>query len=141
MDPYHTKALYWLANENALRGNDEEAIRLYERSLSRPPFYLSALMNLGLLYEGQRKLSRRRLLLPQSSGSRSESCHARLYLKDIDAASDMYYDEDMLRNQSRLRQILEIPVTDSNFPSGRETACMKMGIQNLGDLTRIPNRN
>ncbi|HRA88483.1 MAG TPA: tetratricopeptide repeat protein, partial [Planctomycetaceae bacterium] len=51
MDPHHSRALFWLAAENSLRGNDEEAIRLYERSLSRPPFFIGALLNLGLLYE------------------------------------------------------------------------------------------
>ncbi len=40
MDPHHTEALYRLANENNLLGNDEEAIKLYEQSLSRPPYFL-----------------------------------------------------------------------------------------------------
>jgi len=137
MDPYHTKALYWLANENALRGNDEEAIRLYERSLSRPPYYLSALMNLGLIYEDNENYPAaaycfRRVLEVDPNHPR-----ARLYLKDIDAAADMYYDEDTLRNQSRLRQILEIPVTDFELSVRARNCLQKMGIQNLGDLTRI----
>jgi DNA-directed RNA polymerase subunit alpha len=51
MDPHHSRALFWLAAENSLRGNDDEAIRLYERSLSRPPFFTGAMLNLGLLYE------------------------------------------------------------------------------------------
>jgi DNA-directed RNA polymerase subunit alpha len=51
MDPHHSRALFWLAAENSLRGNDDEAIRLYERSLSRPPFFVGAMLNLGLLYE------------------------------------------------------------------------------------------
>ena len=37
IDPRHSRALFRLAVENASRGNDAEAIRLYERSLSRPP--------------------------------------------------------------------------------------------------------
>lgn len=137
MDPYHTKALYWLANENALRGNDEEAIRLYERSLSRPPFYLSALMNLGLLYEDNENYPAAAYCFRRVLEADPNHPHARLYLKDIDAASDMYYDEDMLRNQSRLRQILEIPVTDFELSVRARNCLQKMGIQNLGDLTRI----
>lgn len=51
MDPHHSQALFRLAGENALYGNDNEAIRLYEQGLSKAPFYIGALLNLGLLYE------------------------------------------------------------------------------------------
>lgn len=137
MDPYHTKALYWLANENALRGNDEEAIRLFERSLSRPPYYLSALMNLGLIYEDNENYPAAAYCFRRVLEADPNHARARLYLKDIDAAADMYYDEDTLRNQSRLRQILEIPVTDFELSVRARNCLQKMGIQNLGDLTRI----
>lgn len=60
-----------------------------------------------------------------------------LYLKDIDAAADMYYDEEMLKNQSRLKQILEIPVTDFELSVRARNCLQKMGIRNLGDLTRV----
>ncbi|MBS0261694.1 MAG: tetratricopeptide repeat protein, partial [Planctomycetes bacterium] len=50
MNTNHQKALFWLAGINASRGNDEEAIRLYERALARPPLHKGALINLGLLY-------------------------------------------------------------------------------------------
>ena len=51
MDPHHARALFALALQNSLHGNDDEAIKLYERCLSKPPFYTGALLNLGLLYE------------------------------------------------------------------------------------------
>lgn len=137
MDPYHTKALYWLANENALRGNDDEAIRLYERSLSRPPYYLSALMNLGLIYEDNENYPAAAYCFRRVLEVDPNHARARLYLKDIDAAADMYYDEDTLRSQSRLRQILDIPVTDFELSVRARNCLQKMGIQNLGDLTRI----
>src|SRR5205814_7468907 len=47
MNANHQKALFWLAGINASRGNDEEAIRLYERALARPPLHKGALINLG----------------------------------------------------------------------------------------------
>lgn len=137
MDPQHAKALFWLAGENARRGNDDEAIRLYERALARPPFYLGALMNLGLLYEDSENYSAaaycfRRVLDIQPTHQR-----AHLYLNDIDAAHDMYYDEDILRNQARLKQLLEIPVTDFELSVRARNCLQKMGVRNLGDLTRI----
>ena len=136
MNPNHSRALFWLAGENALRGNDDEAIRLYERSLSRPPLYLSALLNLGLLYEdaenyGAAAYCFRRVLEIYPNHQR-----AVLYLKDIDAAHDMYYDEDIFRNQARLKQLLEIPVTDFELSVRSRNCLQKMGVRNLGDLTR-----
>ena len=50
MDVHHAGALFRLAALNATFGNDAEAIGLYERALSRPPYYVGALLNLGLLY-------------------------------------------------------------------------------------------
>ena len=97
MDPHHTAALFRLANEMNLLGNDIEAIRLYEQALSRPPFYVSALINLGLLYEDNENYPAaafcfRRVLQFQPNHQR-----AQLYLKDIEAAGSMYYDEDAAR--------------------------------------------
>ncbi|MFO1022900.1 MAG: DNA-directed RNA polymerase subunit alpha C-terminal domain-containing protein [Planctomycetales bacterium] len=137
MDPYHTKALFWLAGENMLRGNDDEAIRLYERALSRPPLYLSALVNLGLLYEDSENYPAAAYCFRRVLEAYPNHARARLYLKDIDAAADMYYDEEMLKNQSRLKQILEIPVTDFELSVRARNCLQKMGIRNLGDLTRV----
>lgn len=136
MDPYHSKALFALAGENFLRGNDDEAIRLYERSLSRPPFHLGALMNLGLLYEDSENYSAaaycfRRILDVYPSHQR-----ARMYLKDIEAAHSMYYDEDLQRDQARLTQILATPVTDFELSVRSRNCLQKMGVRNLGDLTQ-----
>jgi TPR repeat protein len=54
MNANHQKALFWLAGINASRGNDDDAIRLYERALARPPLHMGALVNLGLLYAAGR---------------------------------------------------------------------------------------
>ena len=62
---------------------------------------------------------------------------AMLYLKDIESAHDMYYDEETLRNQARLKQILEIPVTDFELSVRSRNCLKKMNIRTLGDLTRV----
>lgn len=136
MDPNHAKALFWLAGENALRGNDDEAIRLYERSLARPPFYLGALINLGLLYEDAENYGAARYCFKRVLDIQPTHARAHLYLNDIDAAHDMYYDEDVLRNQARLNQLLEIPVTDFELSVRARNCLQKMGVRNLGDLTQ-----
>lgn len=137
MDPYHSKALFSLAGENMLRGNDEEAVRLYERSLSRPPLHLGAMMNLGLLYEDMENYPAAAYCFKRVLEVQPNHARARLYLKDIDAAQGMYYDEESLRNQARISQLLEIPVTDFELSVRARNCLQKMGIRNLGDLTKI----
>jgi DNA-directed RNA polymerase subunit alpha len=137
MDPYHTRALFWLAGENYLRGNDQEAIAYYERSLSRPPLHLSALLNLGLLYEENDNPNAaaycfRRVLDVYPGHER-----ARLYLKDIEPAADMFLDEDSLRNQAKLSQLLLTPITDFELSVRARNCLQKIGIRTLQDLTQV----
>jgi DNA-directed RNA polymerase subunit alpha len=137
MDPQHSRALFALAGEHSLRGNDEEAIRLYERSLAHPPQYLGAFLNLGLLYEDAENYAAaaycfRRILDVQPAHPR-----AALYLKDIEATTDMYYDEEAARSQMRLQQLLARPVSDFELTVRSRNCLAGMNIQTLGDLTRI----
>ena len=137
MDPHHSQALFRLAGENALYGNDNEAIRLYEQGLSKAPFYIGALMNLGLLYEDKGNYSAaafcfRRVLQHDQNHSR-----ALMYMKDIEATSEMYYDDDMAKNEARLEQLLSRPVTDFELSVRSRNCLASMNIQSLGDLTRV----
>lgn len=137
MDPHHARALFWLAAENALHGNDEDAIRLYEQALSKPPYYMGALLNLGLLYEDcENYLSAaycfRRVLEYDPNNARAE-----LYLKDIDATKDMYYDEDSVKQEQKLQQLLSKPVTDFELSVRSRNCLTSMDIHTLGDLTEV----
>ena len=60
-----------------------------------------------------------------------------LYLRDIEATSDMYYDEDSLRNEARLAQLLSRPVTDFELSVRSRNCLQAMNIFTLGDLTRV----
>lgn len=137
MNANHQKALFWLAGINASRGNDEEAIRLYERALARPPLHMGAVINLGLLYEDTENYSAAAFCFKRVLDVYPDHQRAMLYLKDIESAHDMYYDEETLRNQARLKQILEIPVTDFELSVRSRNCLQKMGVRNLGDLTRL----
>lgn len=137
MDSHHAQALFRLAGENARYGNDNEAIRLYEQSLSRPPYYLGALMNLGLLYEDKGNYAAaafcfRRVLAFDPANER-----ARMYMQDIEATSEMYYDDDMARNEARLAQLLSRPVTDFELSVRSRNCLASMNIVTLGDLTKV----
>lgn len=137
MDPHHSRALFSLAFQNALHGNDDDAIELYERCLAKPPFYLGALLNLGLLYEDKENYSAAQYCFERVLQQDPTNERARLYMKDIEATSDMYYDEETLKQQQRLEHLLNRPVTDFEL-SVRSRNCLSgMNIRTLGDLTRI----
>ncbi|MFO1094991.1 MAG: DNA-directed RNA polymerase subunit alpha C-terminal domain-containing protein [Planctomycetaceae bacterium] len=137
MDPHHSRALFSLAFQNALHGNDDDAIQLYERCLAKPPFYLGALLNLGLLYEDRENYPAAQYCFERVLQQDPTNERARLYMKDIEATSDMYYDEESLKQQQRLEHLLNRPVTDFEL-SVRSRNCLSgMNIRSLGDLTRI----
>ena len=137
MDPHHSRALFWLAAENSLRGNDAEAIRLYERSLSRPPFFVGALLNLGLLYEDRENYKAAAFCFRRVREYDPTNEFAHLYLRDIDAAQDQIIDEDQVRTEARMKQLLSRPVTDFELSVRSRNCLQAMDINSLGDLTEI----
>ncbi|WP_437202877.1 tetratricopeptide repeat protein [Planctomicrobium sp. SH664] len=137
MDPHHQRALFALAVQNSRHGDDEEAVQLYERCLSRPPFYEGALLNLGLLYEDRENYAAAQYCFERILKFDPTNARALLYMKDIEATSDMYYDEDSLKQQQRLEQLLSRPVTDFELSVRSRNCLATMGIETLGDLTRI----
>lgn len=137
MDPHHSQALFRLAGENALYGNDNEAIRLYEQGLSKAPFYLGALLNLGLLYEDKGNYAAAAFCFRRVLQHDQNHPRALMYMKDIEATSEMYYDDDMAKNEARLEQLLSRPVTDFELSVRSRNCLASMNIQTLGDLTRI----
>jgi DNA-directed RNA polymerase subunit alpha len=137
MDPRHTAALFRLANENSRLGNDEDAIRLYEQSLSRPPMYLGALLNLGLLYEDTENYAAAAYCFRRALDVDPTHERARLYLKDIEAAGQMFFDEDAMRRQRELEHVLRVPITDFELSARSRNCLERAGIQTLDDLTRI----
>ncbi len=137
MDPHHARALFWLAAENSLRGNDEESIKLYERSLSKPPFFVGALLNLGLLYEDHERYQTAAFCFQRVLDFDPGNERATLYLKDIEATHNMHVNEEQARQEARMKQLLGRPVTDFEL-SVRSRNCLgAMHITTLGDLTEI----
>ncbi len=141
MDPHHPQALFRLAGENALHGNDNEAIRLYEQALSKPPYYVGALINLGLLYEDKGNYAAsafcfRRVLMYEPTHER-----ALMYMKDIEATQEMFFDDDSARSEARLSTLLSRPVTDFELSVRSRNCLAGMDILTLGDLTRVSEQD
>ena len=137
MDPHHSRALFWLASENSLRGNDEDAIRLYEQSLSKPPYFLGALLNLGLLYEDRENYKAAEFCFRRIIEFDPNHERARLYLKDIEATDDMFYDEDQVREKAKLDTLLGRSVTEFELSVRSRNCLSQMNIRTLKDLTEV----
>lgn len=141
MDPHHTRALFSLANIYSQYGNDDEAIALYERSLSKPPMYLNALLNLGLLYEDRERYQAAAFCFRRAVEVDPTNERARLYYKDIEAAQDMFFDEEAARIDNQMQALLARPISDFEL-SVRSRNCLdNLGLQTLGDLTRVSEQD
>jgi DNA-directed RNA polymerase subunit alpha len=135
-DPNHTGALFGLAKENDRRGNDEVALDLYERSAAQFPTFAGTLLNLGVLYEDRQQFEKAVQCYQRVLDSYPTHARARLFLKDAQASSDMFYDEDAQRKRDRASQVLSVPVSDFELSVRSRNCLQKMGIQTLGDLAR-----
>jgi DNA-directed RNA polymerase subunit alpha len=132
----HTGALFELAYINDLYGNDDAAVDYYKQCLRRPPVPLAAWVNLGILYEDEMRFRDAEACYRQVLAFDPNHPRARLFFKDCRASRDMYYDEEAERGYDRLRQLLEIPVTDFELSVRSRNCLRKMNIRTLGDLTR-----
>ncbi len=135
-DPHHAGALFALGIENDRRGNDDTALEMYKRSVSRFPPHVGALLNLGILYEDREQFDKAVQCYSRVLDSFPAHPRANLFLKDAQASSTMYYDEDAQRKRDRMSQVLSIPVTDFELSVRSRNCLQKMGIMTLGDLCR-----
>ncbi len=135
MSPNHSRALFSLAQMNNQMGNDDEAIRLYEQMLSKPPFYMGALINLGLLYEDKELYAPAAFCFRRVLEENPQNERARLYLKDIESSAEMFFDEEAARRDKQLEQILGIPISDFELSARSRNCLERAGISRLEDLT------
>jgi DNA-directed RNA polymerase subunit alpha len=135
-DPQHPGALFGLALENDRRGNDDTALELYKRAADQFPAHVGSLLNLGLLYEDRGQFEHAAQCYRRVLGSYPDHARAALFMKDTEASSDQYYDEDAQKKRDRISQLLSIPVTDFELSVRSRNCLQRMGIGSLGDLCR-----
>ena len=135
-DRNHAGALFGLALENDRRGNDETALQFYQSSVSCFPAHAGALLNLGLLHEDREQYERAAQCYRRILDVYPDHPRARLFLKDTEASSDQFYDEDAQKKRDRISQVLSVPVTDFELSVRSRNCLQKMGIMSLGDLCR-----
>ena len=134
-NPDHEKACFRLAVLYDRRGEDAKAIELYERVTTSPPVHLNALVNLAILYEDNNHYDEAHRCLDAVLRTDPNHQRARLYMKDVDSARSMYYDDDDHRGDRR-GAVLEIPLSDFELSVRSRNCLKKMNMRSLGDLLR-----
>ena len=134
-NPDHEMAAFQLAVLYDRRAEDAKAIELYERICTSPPVHLNALMNLAVLYEDNNHYDEAHRCLDAILRTNPNHTRARLYMKDVESARSMYYDDEDRRGGNR-NAVLEIPISDFELSVRSRNCLKKMNIKNLGDLLR-----
>ena len=135
-DQNHKQALFRLAVNVDLRGEDEEARELYERALMAPPGTLARVVTPGVLYEDMGNYRRAMQCFDLALQANPENARARLYRRDAAAALNMYYDEDQERRDDKRNKLLRTPINDFELSVRSRNCLAKMNIKTLGDLVK-----
>jgi DNA-directed RNA polymerase subunit alpha len=137
LDGNHTRALFALAYACDLYGVEKKAIHYYKKCIASGKVHVSALINLGVLYEDLENYEEARKCILRVLAAYPNHERARLFLRDIESSLTMYYDEDQERRVDKRNQVLQIPISDFELSVRSRNCLKKMNIRNLGDLLRI----
>jgi DNA-directed RNA polymerase subunit alpha len=134
-NPDHELACFRLALLYDRRAEDARAIELYERICTSPPVHINALMNLAILYEDNNHYDEAHRCLEAILRTNPNHERARLYMRDVESARSMFYDDDDRRGDRR-NAVLEIPIADFELSVRSRNCLKKMNIKSLGDLLK-----
>lgn len=134
-NPDHERSCFNLAVLYDRRGEDAKAIELYERVTTSPPVHLNALVNLAILYEDNNHYDEAHRCLDAVLRTDPNHTRARLYMRDVESARSMYYDDEDRRGDRRTA-ILDIPISDFELSVRSRNCLKKMNLRTLGDLLR-----
>jgi DNA-directed RNA polymerase subunit alpha len=137
IDPNDTNTLFRLAYNFDLGGDDEKAIEYYEKCIKQVPIYISSVMNLGILYEDHEDYEKAASCFEAVLRAKPNHDRARLFLKDVNACRNMYYDEDKVKKKGAESEALNIPISDFELSVRSKNCLERMNIKTLADLTKV----
>jgi len=137
LSPNHQRALFHLAYRCDLSGNEDAAIDYYKQIASGTRVYVSALLNLAVLYEDRDELFKASECVDTALEFHPNHQRAILFKKDIESSKTMFYDEEKEEKKTRKTQILETPISDFELSVRSRNCLKKMNIFTLGDLLNI----
>lgn len=120
-----------------LAGEEDEAVEYYTQLtlLDRP--HVNALLNLSVIFEDRGDIVRAEKCVRQVLDTNPNHQRALLFMKDINASRDMYYDEEQARDVAKRNAMLDTPVTDFELSVRARNCLKKMQIRTLGDLLKV----
>jgi len=133
----HQRALFHLAFRCDLSGDEEAAIDYYRQIAASAPVYVSALLNLAVLYEDSEQLDKATQCVDTVLENHPNHQRAILFKKDIESSKTMFYDEEKEKKKTRKNQILETPISDFELSVRSRNCLKKMKIETIGDLLNI----
>ncbi len=137
LDPNHPRTLFHLAYACDLRGDEEAAIDYYKQISAQAPAYVSALLNLAILYEDREEYEKAFKCVTLVLKSHPNHKRALLFKKDITSSMTMVYDEEKEQRLDQQNQMLDTPISDFELSVRSRNCLKKMNIHNIGDLLKI----
>ncbi len=134
VDPQHALALFRLAYDEHLFGDEEDAAATYRRCVDTPCPPVNAYLNLGNLYEDRGEFTKARDCYASVLEVDPVNSRAHMFERDAAASLNMFYDEDLERRADKRSQVLRLPVTDFELSVRSRNCLAKMGVRTLGDL-------
>ena len=135
--PNHQESLFHLAYRCDLSGDEDAAVDYYKQIASNSPVYVSALLNLAVLYEDRGEFDRASQCVDKVLKYHPNHQRAILFQKDIESSKTMFYDEEKEKKKDRRVQILETPISDFELSVRSRNCLKKMNINTIGDLLNI----
>lgn len=135
-NPDHEQGIFRLAVLYDRQADDAKAIELYERITTTHPVHVNALMNLAVLYEDNYHYEEAYRCLQAVLRTNPNHERARLYMKDVESARQMFFEDEEGR-EDRRGIVMDIPVTDFELSVRSRNCLKKMNIRTLGDLLRV----
>jgi DNA-directed RNA polymerase subunit alpha len=126
--------LAWLLD---LCGEEEEAISWYQECISQDRPLVNALINLAVIFEDHGDFGKAEKCLGQVLMTHPNHTRARLFMRDVRASKDMFYDEGEARDLAKRNALLDTPVTDFELSVRARNCLKKMEIRTLGDLLKV----
>ena len=96
--------MFGLAVENDRRGNDDEAMALYNRAANCFPSHVGALLNLGIMYEDMQRYDLAQSCYQRILDVYPDHEQARLFYKDSLGSRDQLYDEEAQKRTDACRR-------------------------------------
>jgi DNA-directed RNA polymerase subunit alpha len=129
--------LFRLAYLLDLVGEEDEALSLYQQCAAMDRPSVNVLLNLAVMYEDRSDYGSAEKCLRQILDTNPTNTRARLFMRDVLASKDMYYDEEHARDMAKRNALLDTPVTDFELSVRARNCLKKMSIRTLGDLLRV----